>query len=201
MVKHGDKGILKVHGELQVELSIGKEDNKDISRSFLEDVWNREDGAVNEAIIDKLIAPTYVDHTPPCSLSSEELQGPEKFKQVVKTIRDNFFAIRVSIESQIAEDDRVVNLVTWQCTLKSDDDPPTAAQVVTVMGVGIDRIDEDGQIVEGWNFFDIPYRLINRLGLPCPLVPPGPAPTPPPCKPGGKCDPGYMCQFNQCRPI
>jgi hypothetical protein len=141
-----------------------KEDNKDISRRFLEVLWNEK----NDSIIDELIADAYIDHTTPCSPDFRELEGPEVFKEVFDALQGDFFDIRVSIEDQIAEDDKVVNLVAWQYTLRSDNDPAIASQVVTITGIGIDRID-GSKIVESWNTFDVTYRLLNALEMACPL--------------------------------
>jgi predicted SnoaL-like aldol condensation-catalyzing enzyme len=159
--------------------------NKDISRRFLEELWNKK----NVSIINELIADTYIDHTPPPNSMDEKLQGPAAFNQLFTALQDAFSDIRVSIGDQIAQHDRVATPVTWVYTLKSNDSS-IVSQVVTIMGIGIDRI-HSGKIVENWNTLDVTYRLINLLGIPDPLSPPAP-PPPQSCAKG--CDPGYVCQ-------
>src|SRR5262249_4513546 len=119
-------------------------------------------------------------------------QGPEVLKDLFEALQGDFSDIHVSIGDQIAEDDRVVTPVTWQCTFESND-PSTPTQVITIVGVGIDRI-ESGKIAESWNMYDVIYRLLNKLELSDPL-PSGPVPGKP-CP----CDPGYICQSGSCEP-
>jgi len=159
-------------------------------------LWNEK----NKHIIDELITDDYIDHTTPPYVSNEELQGPETFKRVFTAIQDVFFDIHVSIKDQIVEDDKVVTHAIWECTLKSDDDPPVAAQVVTVRGIGIDRID-GGKIVENWNTLDVLYRLISQLELADPFIDPD-TPIPPaiPCDPAAPrpCRFGRVCRNRRC---
>src|SRR5690242_2317673 len=114
------------------------QDNKDLSRRFLEELWNQK----NESIIDELLADIYVDHTPPT------LQGKEPLQELFEVLQQGLSDIHVTIDDQIAEDDKVMTRVIWAFTLKSDD--PSPASQVNAMGVGVDRID-DGKIVESWN--------------------------------------------------
>jgi len=170
------------------------QDNKDLSRRFLEELWNQK----NESIIDELLADTYVDHTPPLRSQSLGQLSPEQLKQLFEALQQDFSDIHVSIEDQIAEDDKVVTQVTWVCTLKSDD--PTTAQQVTVMGVGIDRFDS-GKIVENWNTLDVLYRLLILLGIDVPETPRGPVPPPPPCDDNNPCPFGFACLFGVCNRV
>lgn len=164
--------------------------NKDLSRRFLEELWNQK----NVSIVGELLANTYVDHTP--GTFDEGPQGPEALRQLFEALHRDFSDIRASIEDQIAEEDKVMTRVTWVCTLTSDD--PSAVSQVTVMGVGIDRIDQ-GKIVESWNALDVPYRLLNLLeGPDAPNVP---HPPPVPCDRDNPCRPGFMCRFGTCHRV
>jgi predicted SnoaL-like aldol condensation-catalyzing enzyme len=165
------------------EFSMGTEDNKDLSQRFLEELWNQK----NLSILDKLLADAYVDHTPP--LEPLGPQGPEALKRLFEALRQVSSDIRVSIEDQIAEEDKVTNRLTWECTFESGD-PPTASQVI-VMGVGIDRIDDD-KIAESWNTLDVPYRLLNVL------KPIAQMPQPRHCDRRNPCPPGYICRNGIC---
>jgi predicted SnoaL-like aldol condensation-catalyzing enzyme len=173
------------------------QDNKDISRRFLEELWNQK----NETIIDELIADTYINHTPPPQ------QGEVTLKGLFQELQQGFSGISATIEDQIAEDDKVMTLVTWKCTRKS----ANAASQITVVGVGVDRI-QGGKIVENWNTLDILYRLLNLLDRAVPQPPPPPAPVPlrafavaaappPACVVDSDCLPGYACQFGACNRV
>jgi predicted SnoaL-like aldol condensation-catalyzing enzyme len=180
-----------------------EEDNAALVAFFLDELWNQR----NVDIIDQLLADTYVDHTPPANAVDQEVQGPETLKRFFEALHLDFSSIHVSIEDQIAKGDKVMTRVTWECTPKSDD--PSTALPVTVMGVGVDRIDH-GKIVENWNTLDVLYRLHNLLGGPVGTMPPPVSPKPPPvspkpplppCGPHHKCSPGFICQKGICQRV
>jgi hypothetical protein len=187
-----DEDTLTLHasvGKYRIEISIVKEANKATVRRFFDDLWNKK----NISIIDELIPNTYVDHTPPPHAEDIDLQGPEVLKQVFAGLQDEFADIHVSIGDQIEEEDKVVTPVTWQFQFTAgSNDAPIPSQVITIMGVSIDRIDS-GKIAESWNTFDVPFRLINQLGMLDP-VPKRPLPGPVPCP----CPSGYVCQTGFC---
>lgn len=172
------------------------EDNKLISRRFLEKLWNEQD----KYIIDELIADSYSDYTTPPYSNDDALQGPETFKKVSRAIQKAFFSIHATIKEQIAEGDKVVNHIIWECTLKREDDPTRAGQIVTDRGIGIDRIN-DGLIVENWNTLDILYRLISQFNLADPFIDPDVAKPPAvACDPKNpmSCIPGFKCVNGKC---
>jgi predicted ester cyclase len=155
------------------------EDNKDLSRRFLEELWNQN----NVSAIDELLAENFVDHTPTLRFSDPSPQRRESLKELFRVLH-SFATIRVSIEDQIAEEDRVTTRVTWKCTL-NDANPFTSSQV-TLVGVGIDRIDS-GKIAESWYMRDGLDSLLVALDkVPCPIRP---------------CPPGWICRSGECRPI
>lgn len=162
-----------------------EEDNAALVARFLDELWNKK----NVAIVDELLADTYVDHTPPRSAGDQEPQGREAVKQVFEALHLGLSDIHVSIEDQIAEEDEVMTRVTWECTLKSND--PSTASPFTVMGVGVDRID-DGKIVEDWNTLDVLYRLLN-------LLPQHFRAIQVPCDPKHPCKSGFRCQSGFCQ--
>ena len=166
------------------------EDNKHISRRFLEELWNEQ----NRYIIDELIADNYVDHTTTPYIDDGELQGPETFKKVAAAIQKAFFLIHVTIRDQIAEDDQVATHAIWECTLRREDDPTAAGRVITLRNIGIDRIDH-GLIVENWNTLEVLYRLISLFNLADPFTDPDmPKPGPPKCDPN---NPKNTCGFGR----
>ncbi len=168
------------------------EDNKELSRRFLEELWNQK----NMSIIDELLADTCVVHTPP--LRPTGSLRPEALKQLFEALQNYFSDIHISVKDQIAEEDKVVTQMTWDCTLKSDD--PSTDSTVNADGVGIDRIDS-GKIVENWNTLDVLYMILKlRKGPPPQLQKGPPPPWPPPalCSNSNQCPPGYQCLYGEC---
>jgi predicted ester cyclase len=162
-------------------------------------LWNKK----NETVIGELLADNYVDRTPPPQ------RGDVTLNQLFQALQQGFSDISATIEDQIAEDDMVMTRVTWNCTRKSANAAP--ASQVTVVGVGVDRID-DGKIVENWNTLDILYRLLNLLDMAVPQPPLLAAAAPPDafalaaapqpqCVNDSQCLPGYACQFGACNRV
>ncbi len=181
-----------------------REDNAALVANFLDELWNKR----NVAIVDELLADTYVDHTPSSSADDTEPQGSEALKRLFEALHRES-DIQVSIEDQMAEGDKVMTRVTWKCTPKSDD--PSTAPQATVMGVGVDRIDR-GKIVEDWNTLDVLYRLLNLLERPVDIAGPPAGPTPlaklagsrtPPvhCDRHHPCQSGFVCILGICRRV
>jgi hypothetical protein len=92
------------------------EDNKKLSRRFLEELWNQK----NLSVIDELLADDYIDHTPSLDPSGKGPQGREAIKQLFEQLSRFTDGVQVSIEDQIAEEDEVTTRVTWEFTFKSD---------------------------------------------------------------------------------
>ena len=76
------------------------EENKAVVRRLL-DVW--ETGNVD--LIDELLAPDYVNHSP---ASPEQPTGPEGLKGAVSMFRRAIPDLKMVVEDIIAEDDKVV---------------------------------------------------------------------------------------------
>lgn len=170
------------------------QDNKAIVSNFLDQLWNHRD----KSVIGANISDDYVDHTPPPKASDDKIQGPEAFSNAFDNlVNQDFPDIQLTIVDQITEGDKVASILTWKST----------ALKFTMTGIGIDRIDDSGKIIENWNTLDVLYRVINLLGMPDPLhvdphhgPGPGPGPKPPlsPCIQTGDCDDGFVCSDGQC---
>ncbi len=136
------------------------EENKAIFRRIVEEGFNKG----NLAIVDELVATDHVNHT-------DNVRGPEEYKQFITVYRTAFPDLHMTVEDQIAEGDKVVNRWTSRGTHKGDlmGIPPTGKQT-TVTGMYVARI-IGGKIVEEWGNFDA-LGMMQQLGV---VPPPGQA--------------------------
>jgi steroid delta-isomerase-like uncharacterized protein len=136
------------------------EQNRSNSHRFFEEIWNQG----NTTIIDELLAPDYVRRdllTP--------VHGREEFKQFVSLYRAAFPDMYITIESQIAEGDMVVDRWVGGGTHSGEflGIPPTGRQV-RITGIGINRFD-NGKLVETWTNNDA-LGMLQQLGVIPPLA-------------------------------
>ena len=133
------------------------EENKAVSRRVAEEVFN----GGNVDLADELYAPDYVLHDP--SLP-EDLHGPEGIKRYVAMTLGAFPDIRVAVEDQVAEGDKVVS--RWTATGTHTGDlmgiPPTGRRV-EISGVTINRF-SGGKIAEDWYQSD-DLGMMQQLGV------------------------------------
>lgn len=129
---------------------------KTIAQRFFDDVWNRHDVGA----IDRLFAPDFVDHF----LSIPRAPDREGFKQESSFYLEAMPDTSVTIEDQIAEDDRVVSRVVFRGTNSGPFGPmPPTGNTVEVTGCIILRI-RDGVIMERWGNID-ELGTLRQLGL------------------------------------
>ena len=128
------------------------EENKALLRRSVEEVFSAQ-GDLDVA--DEIYAPNYVGHNP---LDPEDVRGPEGAKEQARMYRSAFPDVRLSIEEQVAEGDRVVTRWIGSGTHQGEmmGIAPTGNQI-RVDGITISRI-QDGKVVEDWELF-------NALGL------------------------------------
>jgi steroid delta-isomerase-like uncharacterized protein len=133
------------------------EANKAISRRLVEEAFN--DGRLE--VVDELIAPTFVNHDPSVT---GDMVGPEGTKQLIEGYRTAFPDLRITVEDQLAEGDRVATRWTATGTHQAEllGIAATGKQA-TITGLTIDRI-EDGKIVESWNNWDT-LGMLQQLGV------------------------------------
>jgi steroid delta-isomerase-like uncharacterized protein len=138
------------------------QENKALVHEFFDSVWNKGDLAA----ADRLISPDALDHSP---LGTEK--GPESFKHVVSDYRAAFPDVRMTIEDEIAEGDRVVH--RWRIVGTNKNSfmgvPPTGKEAVFI-GTTVVKV-RDGTIVERWTSFDL-LGLLTQLGAIPPMGPP-----------------------------
>jgi steroid delta-isomerase-like uncharacterized protein len=132
------------------------ETNKAISRRVVEDLFN--EGRLEAA--DEIVTTDFVGHDP---ASPEPVLGPEGLKRNVEGYRTAFPDVRLSIDDEIAEGDRVVTRWTARGTHQAElFGIPATGKQATVTGMTIDRIVE-GRIAESWTNWDT-LGLLQQLG-------------------------------------
>jgi steroid delta-isomerase-like uncharacterized protein len=128
------------------------EENKTIFTSLLTEAFNKG----NLAILDELVAPNHVNHT-------DNIRGPEEYKQFITMFRTAFPDLHFTIEDQLAEGDKALH--RWVATGTHQGElmgiPPTGKQI-RITGMFVGRI-VDGKIVEEWGNWD-KLGMLQQLG-------------------------------------
>jgi steroid delta-isomerase-like uncharacterized protein len=124
-----------------------EEENKAIFRRYIEEVFNQGNLEVADEIFDR-----YLSHQPDGSTFE---RGPEDVKRFNREFRSAFPDLRISIDEQIAEGDKVVTRVTFRGTHQRDfrGMAPTGKEV-EIKGITIFRFSEKGKVVESWDSYD-----------------------------------------------
>jgi len=132
------------------------EENKSLSRRFLEEVWNKG----NLALVDELLATDHVYRGP----SGKDVHGREEYKQRVSEIRSAFPDIHITIDDVIAEGDKIAYRWTATATHKGEfrGIQPTGKKM-TIWGIFFEHI-VDGKFVESWERYDT-LGLMRQLGV------------------------------------
>ena len=129
------------------------EQNKQIARRLLDELWNRADFAV----VDDLVPDDYNGH------ESAEIHGPEGAKAFVAGLRAAFPDLHLTVEDQLAERDKVVTRWTMRGTHKGlFQGIPATGRRMTITGIALFRI-SNGKIVEGWANEDV-LGMLQQLG-------------------------------------
>jgi steroid delta-isomerase-like uncharacterized protein len=134
------------------------EENKTLVRRFFQEFWDQK----NVAVADDFIAANHVDHTPgsPPGLPP----GPEGFKQFASVYFTAFPDLRITIEDQIAEGDKVVTRWTTHGTnTGSLFGMPATNKSAIITGITVDHM-VDGKTVETWTNFDA-LGMLQQLGV------------------------------------
>jgi len=133
-----------------------EEANKAVSRRLIGDVFNT--GRLE--LIDEVASDGYVGHD---VAAPAPITGRAGVREQVSAYRSAFPDVRVTIEDQIAERDRVVTRWTARGTHEGELFGIAATgKQATITGITIDRI-VDGRIVESWNNWDT-FGTLQQLG-------------------------------------
>ncbi len=137
--------------------SMSAEESKAIMRRYFEGAW--EKGDVD--LLDELLAPDYVNHTP---ATPDLSTGPEGVKAVVSMARNAMPDLRVVIEDMIAEGDKVATRYTFEGTHRGElfGVPPTG-QRLSIKSFTMERV-SDGRIREHWRVTDS-LEMMQQLGV------------------------------------
>jgi steroid delta-isomerase-like uncharacterized protein len=132
------------------------EESKAIVRRFW-GVW--EEGNID--LVDELLAPDYVNHTP---ASPDQPTGAEGVKGVVTMFRSAMPDLRVVIEDMIAEEDKVAVRYTLEGTHEGElfGIPPTGKRL-SVKSISVERV-SGGKIREHWRITDS-LDMMQQLGV------------------------------------
>lgn len=146
------------------------ERNKRLARRALDEIY----AGGNLDVADELVHRDFLDHEP---AHPELPTGPEGVKQTVRSLHAAFGDLRFEVEDEIAEGDKVVQLVT----MSGRHTGPLLGRAATgkkfaVRHVYVWRI-VGGKIVEHWGSRD-DLGLLGQLGL-LPLPKPGTGESPP----------------------
>lgn len=133
-----------------------EEANKALMRRWYEEFWCKG----NEAAVDELVAPNFVDHQRPEGWPA----GREGLKALVREWRTGFPDMRETVEDLLAEGDRVAGRFTLRGTHRGPflGLAPTGKRI-EITGMDIVRI-RDGRIVEFWYNEDT-LGLFRQLSL------------------------------------
>jgi steroid delta-isomerase-like uncharacterized protein len=132
-------------------------DNKRIFRRVVEEVIEGGDVAAFEELVHEQI----VCHDPS---EPAPIRGREAYRAAIEVYRTAFSGLRVRIDDQVAEGDRVVT--RWTASGRHDGDllgMPATGKEVEFTGIDIDRI-ENGRVVEEWTNWDA-LGLMYQLGV------------------------------------
>jgi non-heme chloroperoxidase len=128
------------------------ERNKDTFRRYIEEVWKDE----QLDIADEVFAEKYLSHQSDGTVLE---RGPEDVKKFVMEYRSAFSDIEDIVEDMIGEGDRVVTRWTLRVTHTGEfRGVPATGKRITITGIGIFRLSEEGKVVESWD-------SLNQLGM------------------------------------
>jgi steroid delta-isomerase-like uncharacterized protein len=131
--------------------------NSVLIRRWFDEVWNQG----REETVDAMCARDVIGHGQ--AQHGADLQGPEHFKQFLRSFRSGFSNIHVEIHDTIEQDDKV--MARWTATLTHSGTflgIPSSGKQVRVNGMSVQRI-VGSKIVEGWDNWD-QLSLLVQLG-------------------------------------
>ncbi len=136
---------------------MAEEENKALLRRAVEEVFSAQG---NVEVADEISAPDYIGMNP---TDPQDVRGPEGAKELANMYRSAFPDVRLIIEEQVAEGDKVVTRWIAYGTHQGEmmGIAPTGNQV-RVEGITISHIQE-GKIVQEWELFDT-LGLMQQLG-------------------------------------
>jgi steroid delta-isomerase-like uncharacterized protein len=131
-------------------------DNKALARRLIDEAFN----AGKLDVIDELLAEDYVGYD---AALPEPQRGREAAKGAIAGYRAAFPDVHLTIEDQVADDDRVATRWSGRGTHQGDlMGMPATGKQATVTGITIDKI-VNGRIAESWTNWDT-LGMMQQLG-------------------------------------
>ena len=116
-------------------------------RRYLEGAWNQSNLEVVDEIFDR-----YISHQPDGSVLE---RGPEDVKHFVGEFRSAFPDLRLIVEDQLAEGDKVVSRGTIRGTHQGEfRGMASTGEEMEIPGMAVFRFSEEGKVVESWDSYD-----------------------------------------------
>ena len=130
--------------------------NKELVRQYMEEVWGQGDSAADE----RMIAPDYIDHTPPPGIMPDRAGHREN----LRIFRTAFPDARFTIYDLVAENSTVVVRWTMQAIQRGPFYGRAATnKPCTLTGIDIYHV-ANGQIREVWHQQDV-LGMLRQLGI------------------------------------
>jgi predicted ester cyclase len=135
------------------------EENVATVRRVFEEVWGQGD----LDLIDRICADGFVDHDP--VVGDGDREG---VKRLVSGYREAFPDLSIRIDDVLDCGDTIVTRWTAEGTFEHEfmGMQPTHERGEPVHGIGIDRFDADGQLVEAWGQWDTLTFMRNIGAIP-----------------------------------
>ena len=134
-------------------------ENVQVVLRWFDEVWNKGDIAV----IDELFSADGIAHG--LGEPGREVRGAEAFKPFVQRLRAAFPDLKITVDDTIEQGDKVAARFSAIMTHEGGDlGIPATGRTVQVQGISFSRI-HNGQIVEGWNNWDI-HGMMQQLQAP-----------------------------------
>ncbi|RYG66534.1 ester cyclase [bacterium] len=132
-------------------------ENTQVVRRWFEEVWNQG----NLDAIDELFAADGIARG--LGEAGRDVIGPDAFKPFVQRLRSAFPDLHITVDETIEQGDRVAARFSAVMTHTGDAlGFPATGRQVQVQGITFSQI-TNGQIVDGWNNWDI-YGMMLQLG-------------------------------------
>ena len=131
--------------------------NIDTARRVIEEAF----GQGSLEILDEVCAEGFVDHDP--VMGDQDVDG---VKRTIGAYREAFPDLSFTIDDAIASEDKVVTRWTGIGTFENEfmGQQPTHQKGDPIHGIGIDRFDENGKIVEAWAQWDV-LTFMRDIGM------------------------------------
>lgn len=123
-------------------MSLSPEQLKAKTERFIEEVLNNR----NLTIMEEFVAPEYI-----LQGSQPPIQGPEGYRHFIEGVLVSFPDIHFTLEDCFTVGDKIALRWYMQATQQGDWlGLPPSGKAVTDSGINIQRVNEDGKLVEEW---------------------------------------------------